>query len=192
MAFKGIKNLRSEQGFSLVEIMLTIVFLGLVLVPVMQMYFTTVKQTRILDLENKAVRLAQDMMEEISSLPFCDPQSTATFGLEEDVDSPLDGRLAFDDIDDFSIYSRDSFPNYAWGWESPPRDVSGQIIVGYENFSRIVNVIAVSEPDYLLGPVRNLLPVAESGAEFKLVEVQVKWSDQNIQLIRVIADTVSN
>jgi len=185
------ENVTNEAGFSLVELLLTLLFISLTILPVMRAYFVAEKEMYYSNQEVTAVQLAQDMMEEITSLPFKDGDVAGTFGLEEDISSPVEGRMNFDDIDDYDIYSHDYGGHKAWGWQSPPRDIRGKPILAASQFSRMVAVWPVNSPDYSHTTMRKTSVTSDPNAAFKLVEVKVKWKGDSVVLQRIVADTTS-
>ena len=73
--------------------------------------------------------IAQQLLEEISILPFEDPNQTAVFGMEPGENRGITLRLYADDIDDLDGLS-----------ESPPNDRNGVNLLGYSGWSRRVKV----------------------------------------------------
>lgn len=184
------QKVASEKGFSLIELMITIMFISLSIIPVMRVYFIAEKNLAYSANEVVAVQLARDMMDEITALPFQDPNVQPSFGLEEETSGPVEGRLSFDDVDDYDIYSHSYGNSSAWGWQSPPRNIWGKPILEAKNYARIVSIVPVQEPDYSASNTRNAKTSALPAA-FKLVTVRVKWDNKMITLRQIVADTNS-
>ena len=77
-----------------------------------------------------ALGLADDLMAEILSLPYSDPNQTPTFGLETGESGA--SRINYDDVDDYNSFS-----------ENPPKDRSGATIADRADFTRAVTVTRV-------------------------------------------------
>jgi hypothetical protein len=83
-----------------------------------------------------AVYLAQQLIEEISILPYEDPNQTPVFGMESGESSGSAARIQADDIDDLA------------GWsESPPKDRIGNNLPNYSGWTRNVNVQGAAPSD---------------------------------------------
>jgi len=125
---------RKVAGFTLVEVVVAIFILGVGLASVLSL------MSHILPLHGQsadatvALSLAQQLLAEMDTQPFEDPDETAAFGLEPG-ELPGDGtRAAFDDVDDYS------------GWAAtPPVDRAGLAIPGAAGLARQVAVHNVNE-----------------------------------------------
>jgi len=132
-----------NQGLSLIEVMvsLLIITIGIVgfgmAIPMQKDNVGAMQEERV------ALLLAKQMMEEIQSKAYEDPNQTPVlFGLEPGENAP---RINFDDIDDYA------------GWdENPPQYPDGTSMDGnegrpdYQNFRRQVIVKNVDDIDYSL------------------------------------------
>jgi prepilin-type N-terminal cleavage/methylation domain len=140
---KYLPRFSYNQGLSLIEIMvsLLIVSIGLVgfgmAIPMQKDTIEAMKEERI------ALLLAKQIMEEIQSKAYEDPDQTPVlFGFEPGENAP---RINFDDIDDYDDWNK-----------NPPQYPDGTILNGenetpdYQNFRRQVVVENVDNSDYSL------------------------------------------
>lgn len=125
---------RNRRGFSLVETSIATVLVGGLFVVAMNMVGASrITQARYADRE-QALILAEDLLNEIMTLPYEDPDGGIAFGIE--VGETLSLRTSFDDADDFHGTS-----------ENPPVDADGNPIAGAERFTRNVAVQWVKQDD---------------------------------------------
>ena len=140
---KYLFRIACNQGLSLIEVMvsLLIISIGLVgfgmAIPMQKDNVGAMQEERI------ALLLAKQMMEEIQSKAYEDPNQTPVlFGLEPGENAP---RKNFDDVDD-----------YAGIDENPPQYPDGTLMDGnegrpdYQNFRRQVIVQNVDDSNYSL------------------------------------------
>lgn len=148
-----------KSGFTLVEVMLVTVLLTIGVVSLLQA--TSAVMTGETDIENidVATVLARDLMDEILSKGFDDPDGGA-FGTEE-----AEPRSNFDDVDDYDGWSK-----------SPPQSVSGTSYDGtggtpnYTNFTRAVTVENVPVNDF-----NAATPSPDGTTGAKRIVVTVSW-----------------
>lgn len=94
------------KGFTLIEMLITIVIMGIALSALMSALSTSVIQSTSPSIESKAITLAQGYLDEILPLRF-DDQSPAEGGSVALSDSPCtisnesQSRNQFDDVDDY-------------------------------------------------------------------------------------------
>ena len=140
---KYLSRSACNQGLSLIEVMvsLLIISIGIVgfgmAIPMQKDNVGAMQDERI------ALLLAKQMMEEIQSKAYEDPnQSPVLFGLEPGENAP---RENFDDIDDYDDWDK-----------NPPQYSDGTILNGenetpnYQDFRRQVEVKNVDNSDYSL------------------------------------------
>ena len=138
---KYLSRSACNQGLSLIEVMvsLLIISIGIVgfgmAIPIQKDNVGAMQDKRI------ALLLAKQMMEEIQSKAYEDPNQTPVlFGLEPGENEP---RINFDDIDDYNGCD-----------ENPPQYPGGTILNGenetpdYQDFRRQVVVENVTDSDY--------------------------------------------
>ena len=170
-----------ETGFTLLEVVLALVLMGMVLVGVSGMYHAIIRSSgRSRDL-SIAVNLAQGLMEEIKGKAFEEPDDDPDFGpeiagtpAEPAVDTATD-RTLYDDVDDYNGWTR-----------TPPENILGAAMDGsgvmpdYTAFTRSVIVEYVSESDFDSpdpGPT-----------DAKKIAVTVSWGTESVELKTVVAD----
>jgi len=95
-----------KHGFSLLEIIITLGFLAILLVPITQLFISQDTEAVVQQTEIQALQAAAGLMEEINQRAFEDPNSlpdvsTASFGLRDDVHEITENRTTWDDIDDY-------------------------------------------------------------------------------------------
>jgi prepilin-type N-terminal cleavage/methylation domain-containing protein len=130
-----------NQGLSLIEVMvsLLIISIGIVgfgmAIPIQKDSVEAMQEERI------ALLLAKQIMEEIQSKAYEDPNQTpVSFGLEPGENAP---RINFDDIDDYNDWDK-----------NPPQYPDGTILNGenetpdYQGFRRQVKVENVDDGNY--------------------------------------------
>ncbi len=138
---KYLSRSACNQGLSLIEVMvsLLIITIGIVgfgmAIPMQKDNVGAMQDERI------ALLLAKQMMEEIQSKAYEDPNQTPVlFGLEPGENAP---RINFDDIDDYNDWDK-----------NPPQYPDGTILNGenetpnYQDFRRQVVVENVDDCDY--------------------------------------------
>jgi type II secretory pathway pseudopilin PulG len=139
-------------GFSLVEAMVSAGIVGVMLVASVNL-LSSAARTRVADGNRRTGGLlAQQLVSEILTQPYKDPDSlNLLFGPE--LGESL--RTDFDDVDDYKNYM-----------EKPPKDHNGLTIPGYDQWKRKVKVAWVS-PDTL----------SESALDTGLVQIEVTVID---------------
>ena len=123
------KSESTRHGLSLVEVAVSTLLIGLVLIGAMETIGAALRTTYIATEDGDAHRLAEDLMEEILTLPYEDPDGSPVLGIESSEPSINSDRSAFDDIDDYN------------GWSSnPPEDAAGNPLPGRTGWARSVTV----------------------------------------------------
>jgi prepilin-type N-terminal cleavage/methylation domain-containing protein len=123
------------RAFTLVEVVLAILVVGVGLVATMQALPVVLGVSRATSRTLTAQRLAGDLMAEIAMLPFEDPDGNPKFGPEDDEHAGT--RADFDDIDDYDDWSA-----------SPPERKDGSEEPGCGAYSRSVLVQSVEPDDF--------------------------------------------
>lgn len=135
----GSRIQKNNQGFTLVELIITIVLSGIAIAMFAGIYTSTQVKSVSPIMQVKAAELAQAYLEEISLKRF-DEQSPIgnRFRCDENPAISCSNTLAsesgetrarFDDVDDYNNLN-----------ESPPRDALGNIRNGFNSFSASVTV----------------------------------------------------
>lgn len=142
-----------RRGLTLVEAMTAAVVLSVAVIAVSQAMVAGQMQTYDALHRQRAMALADALIEEIVRLPYDDPDGTTTFGPDPGESS----RAQFDDINDFHGFSQSAgaLTNAAGVLYDP----------AYQQFSRSVSVSAGSQT------------VAGLGAAYPGVTVQVTVTD---------------
>lgn len=141
---------------TLIEVVTSIVVLGLALPPLIALFTTVAAGGPDDTYQRAAVDYANDLLDEIASKPFEDPDlPPGSFGTEEAL------RSAYDDVDDYDGLSN-----------SPPRDFDGTPLTTYAGFTRSaeVDLVASAAPDVVAVPLGGATTI------LKRVQVTVAWT----------------
>ena len=176
---KSRVSIKDERAFTFLEVMLAIfIFVGGTLA-VMGAFSGLMKASAESEDFEIATWLAKDMMDEIISQPFDDPDGGA-FGTEE-----AEPRSNFDDVDDYDGWSK-----------SPPKDIAGTDYDGtggqpsYSRFTRAVTVENVPEDDFNVST-----PSTDGTTDAKRIIVTVSWgpsSSSSVALRSVVSEYHKN
>lgn len=150
-------RLSSRAAFTLVEVILTILVVGVGLTASMRALPVIMKTSRAVREGLVAQRLATDLLAEIALLPYTDPGDDVKFGTEDDESAAT--RAAFDDIDDYDNWTA-----------SPPQKKDGTAETGADGYTRSVLVQCVNitdfthlEGDSQTRPKRIVITVSKAG-----------------------------
>ncbi|NOT01298.1 MAG: hypothetical protein HOP29_11795 [Phycisphaerales bacterium] len=123
------------DGFSMVEVVISIFVVSVLITASLNTVGASVKGTKQISSAAQGALLAQELMSEILTLPYVDPDAPSlTIGKELGESSTK--REDFDDIDDYDGWSKASLEN---------RD--GTARPGMTGWSRTVSVVYVSAAD---------------------------------------------
>jgi Tfp pilus assembly protein PilV len=114
-----------RTGFALIEVAISSLLVGSILVAALSSVGAVLRFRSATTDSARATLLATDLLAEIQSLPYADPNQTPAFGKE----SGETQRSLFDDVDDYTGLT-----------ESPPADRSGASLTGYSGWQRAVTV----------------------------------------------------
>jgi len=146
----GRKN--SSGGFTLVEVVISFLIVGIMLVVALNTVGSVFRSYAIARERQQGYTLAADLMAEILQTRYEDPNDTPTFGLETGESSTP--RNDYDDVDDYD------------GWSvSPPQARDGSSVPNSEGWTRIARVWWV--------PVLDPTTEVSSETGLKKVEVEV-------------------
>ena len=121
-----------RQALSLPEVMIATIVLSTAVVAVAAALIAGTQQTYLAVDSRRGVELAQAMMEEISVLPYADPQGATTNG----PDAGESARSSFDNVDDYHGYSEAA---------GAVADHAGTVYpTEYDRFTRSVTVATTS------------------------------------------------
>lgn len=152
-AAMGGRERRCRRGFSLIEAAVSVVIVGGVLVVALNTVAASKRTQYLTGTRGRGQLLAQALMAEILSQPFEEADAPDSFGLEAGENS--EKRDRYDDVDDY----------YKWSG-SPPEDKDGQVIPGFEGWTRTATVVWVNP--------WNLTTVAWAPTGIKRITVTVK------------------
>ncbi len=131
---KRVKQLRSAPAFTLIEVMMSVIVVGVMFVAVLN----TVGSARVGEYKiverNRGQLLAQDLMAEILQQAYDDPNDPVVFGTESG--EGTDNRTDFDDVDDYHGWSK-----------SPLQRRDGTVIPDLDGWGRSVAVVWVNLAD---------------------------------------------
>lgn len=157
-------ELSARSAFTLIELIVTIAISGIVILAIIAEFGEAMKGLAWQKAVRSATVLSEDMMHEIRSKNFTDPQTPGSFTNEEGV-----VRRDFDDVDDYN------------GWaKSPPETIEGAAMTNYSGFRRSVTVGYVNAAD-LDTPVTNV-------TSFKRIAVVVSNADVVITTVSVASE----
>lgn len=133
-------KLKNQKGFSMVELILTIMLLSLGLPSLMHLFAETTMTGARAVVRPTAVSLANELMEEVKSRKYDERSAkdgsnnwSTTLG----PDSGESAKANYDDVDDFNGYSQ-SFSGYT--------GYTGTVSVGYVTTANINTLIAIPNP----------------------------------------------
>ena len=146
---------QSNRGVTLVEAVAAIVVLGIAIPPLVALFTEVGMRSPDHTYQQAALAYADNLMEEIVSKEFEDPDlASGSFGTEEGI------RADYDDVDDYDGSSN-----------SPPRHFDGTLLDEYDGFTRsvVVENVTVGDPDPTVAE-------PDGSTEFKRVRVTVAWT----------------
>lgn len=116
-----------QRGISLVEVTVSALLVGVLLVAALNAVGAVFKTRLAARQRQQGEALARELMAEIFKVSYSDPEGGTGFGPDAGETGPT--RAAFDDVDDYHEYL-----------ESPPADKDGNLLPGYDGWSRQVTV----------------------------------------------------
>jgi hypothetical protein len=124
-----------RPGLALIEAVLASMVVGLMFVAALRLVVASRAGEADIEHRTIAAHLASELLSEIMSLPYADPNEPPVFGPEPSEHGAA-ARAAFDDVDDYH------------GWiESPPQERSGGARAHLAGWSRTVDVHFVTPGD---------------------------------------------
>ncbi|OHB66544.1 MAG: hypothetical protein A2V70_05325 [Planctomycetes bacterium RBG_13_63_9] len=133
--YRKRRHATSAAGFSLVEVMISTLLIGLVLVAALRCLGAALRAGVSTSRQGQAVLLAEGLMAEILQNPYLEPDDAAAWGAEGSAEQ--DGtRAAFDDVDDYDDWSA-----------SPPESKDGTVLSDLGSWQRTVTVGHVDPND---------------------------------------------
>ncbi len=128
--------MKRNKGFTLVELILIIVVVGIAMPPLALMFYEGMQRSADTNLTSTAAQLANSMMEEIKTRKWDEKtpdeggKAEPSLILGPDSDGPSETRPTYDDIDDYAEISN----------QSPPHDALDQPIPEFSGYTRSVEV----------------------------------------------------
>ncbi|MDO8445065.1 MAG: type II secretion system protein [Deltaproteobacteria bacterium] len=130
----GYKRNMNKKGFTLIEVVMIIVILGIMLPGIMMYFIQGVKNSADSQRRATAIFLAEGLMEEIKSKRWDEVAViNATCSNASAIGADAEARIAYDDIDDFSGMNN-----------ATPVNSQGAVMVNYPNFQQQVTVSYVN------------------------------------------------
>ncbi|MEZ6134997.1 MAG: hypothetical protein R3C53_08825 [Pirellulaceae bacterium] len=120
----------ARPGISLIEVIVSTLLVGLLLAAALVSVGSAARSTTVAAVNNDAIFLALNLIEEITVLPYEDPDQPPLFGQEPGENQGKKARNQADDVDDLANWT-----------ELYAEDRDGNILTGYENWSRSVSVV---------------------------------------------------
>jgi prepilin-type N-terminal cleavage/methylation domain-containing protein len=159
----------ARRAFSLVEVVIATIIMGVLLVAAMQTVGHSVRAERSNADQSIGFRLAQQLMSEALLAKYVEPDETPTFGPE--AAEAVGPRSGFDDVDDYHNWSA-----------SPPVNRDGTQIPDRTDWERTVTVEYVNP--------NNLTSTVGGDQGVKRITVVVKRNDKMVaQLSGIRTDT---
>lgn len=151
---------RGRCGLTLAEVLISTLFVGFLLVAALNGVGSIYQSRFRTSNRSNAYLLAEDLMSEIESVPYGDPDGGT--GITTDAGESASDRTTFDDVDDYH------------GWsQSPPTNRDGTTINGTTGWTRTVTV------EYLTTSV----PLAVTGSDTGLKRITVTVTGPNSQSV---------
>lgn len=141
---------KQTAAFTLIELIVTILFASMAILALVMILEESLKNLERQKRIRAAGVLAEELLNEIRSKKYEDPQFPTNFGPE--IWAGETNRLAYDDVDDYD------------GWiQSPPRTVEGLFLPGVTAFTWQTVVENVPENDF------NAPAVPDKSTDFKRI-----------------------
>lgn len=162
----------------MIELMMAVAIILVIIVPLTRVLFKSMQGAMSFGDANKAVQLAQDLMEEIKQKKWDETEPTgggqtpgppySAIGRDAGETNPdttgaNGAKLTWDDIDDYNGLI-----------EVPPRDISNNIIPNSQKFFRQVTVQYVNVPDS-----GNITVLGAGTTDYKQIIVTVDWQGRS-------------
>lgn len=164
-----IRRRTPRCGLSLIEVVVSTLLIGFLTVASLKAVGAVYRTRNAADGSHDGMQLARDLMTEILSVRYEEPDETPLFGLESG--EVAGNRSSYDDLDDYDNWS-----------SSPPEDKSNAALSGYSGWTRTISVDLVvrNTPEVTTatdeGLKRILVTVTDaSGDQTQLIAWRSKW-----------------
>ncbi|MDO9543457.1 MAG: type II secretion system protein [Kiritimatiellia bacterium] len=145
--------MRKRSAFTLIELIITVAVAGVAILALVMLFQESLKNMERQRTLQSANLLGEDLMNEIRSKKYTDPQFPANFGAEAG-ETNGNNRQNFDDVDDYDDWS-----------ESPPKTIEGLIITNLSGFTWRGVVANVPATNF------NSPPLPDNSTDFKRITV---------------------
>lgn len=152
----GVKTACSRRGLSLAEVVVSTLLIGLLMAAALNGVGAAARSTNAAAEASDATALARQLLDEITVLPYEDPNQSPAFGLESGEAGAPGVRASFDDTDDYIDWV-----------DSPPKDRGGVALAGYTGWHRTADVQKLDNIDF------SVLPDASTSQGLRLITVVV-------------------
>ncbi len=123
-----------RTGLTVIEVLISTFLIGVVVAAALNVSTSVIRARMLLGNGARARLLAQDLLAEISELPFQDLDGG--LGIGPDAGEDVATRIDFDDVDDYH------------GWtSSPPTHKDGSLLAGFDDWQRSVTIEYVDPDD---------------------------------------------
>ncbi|MGM0608145.1 MAG: hypothetical protein ACQESP_06985, partial [Candidatus Muiribacteriota bacterium] len=153
----------NKKGFTIAEIVITMVLLTIVIGPLMTAFMVSLRSTESVEEDFNMDVLAEELMQEIMNKHYEDPVYYGNIGLE----AGETDRADFNDVDDYLGYKEDF---------GEIQDAYGNILTQYEEYSRKVDIFNEHGD-----PLKS-----EDGLEF--IEENLTLFPQNVSRLKISRD----
>ncbi len=167
------KVLPRRPGLSLVEVVISTLIVGLMIVPALRSTGSALRASREISRHGQGVGLGESLMAEILQTDYQEPDDAPLFGIEGSEDpANLGPRTLWDDADDYFLWDA-----------SPPQAKDGTPLPNLDGWRRTVRVVNV-DADNLAAVLAD-----DDDQGVKRITVTVEFNGQEIAQLVTIQTT---
>ena len=163
-------NSSPRAAFSMIEVVLSTLLVGVVLVTALNAVSGSIKTWEATDDDLERHALAHDLISEVIAKSYTDPDDPNTMVFGTDSGESGSDRTEFDDLDDFDDWT-----------ESPLEDPNGITVPGTTGWSRVVNVQKLNKANPTLA-----IPDGSADEGVRRITVTVIDADGDSTTLRAI------
>ncbi|MFH1476568.1 MAG: type II secretion system protein [Verrucomicrobiota bacterium] len=155
-----------HSAFTLIELLITIVLVGIALLALIMGFHESLKSMERQQYLLSANLLCEDLMNEIRSKQYANPQYSTNFGPE----AGESNRRLYNDVDDYDNW-----------FETPPKTIEGSNLPNCAGFTRRVIVVNVPATNFNSPPLPDYYT-----NDFKRITVVVSnlaWAVSNVSVV---------